>query len=111
MGGRRRYRSGDTEADAPAVFLRVFFAELIDILPRGDGGKCGDYDISNIIRIVQAGIAKEWLRAEDLLLALCEIDTEQENSNGAARDFHGIKRFEALRQRRRRLGWSGGTLM
>jgi hypothetical protein len=70
------------------VFLRVLFAKLIDILPRGKRGEPGNYNVSNIICILEAGIAKEGLCAKDLLSACCKVDTGNENGRRHAGNLH-----------------------
>ena len=70
------------------VFLVIFVAKLIYIVPGGKRGECGDDDVGNVIRILQCRIAKEGLRGENLLLACCEVDIEKEKGCEDARNLH-----------------------
>ena len=70
------------------VFFRIFIAKLIDILLRKNRRKCGDYNASDIICILEAGIAKEGLRIDNLLLAFCDVNKENKKGCESAVYFY-----------------------
>lgn len=75
---RRFYCPNDIRAYAAMMFRGALFAKLINILPRGKRGERGDFNVSNIICILEAGIAKEGFCAKGLLSACCEVGTRNE---------------------------------